>query len=104
MDHNSYLVERLPVTSRGTHCDLPAPKNQYSSDVCIDTDVPIFATLSNPIVYYGRNGQIDERETEMMSVRWRVFEFTRKIPQEEQKDLPPCPRCFGELVFLDEQF
>ena len=45
-----------------------------------------------------------ERETEMMSVRWRVFEFSRKIPQEEQKDLPPCPRCFSELVFLDEQF
>ena len=42
---------------------LPAPKNQYSSDVCIDTDVPIFATSSNPIA---RNGQIDERETEMM--------------------------------------
>ena len=83
---------------------LPVPKNQYSSDVCIDTDVPIFATSSNPIVYYGRNGQIDERETEMMSVRWRVFEFTRKMPQEEQKDLPPCSRCFGELVFLDEQF
>ena len=45
-----------------------------------------------------------ERETEMMSVRWRVFEFSRKIPQEEQKDLPPCPLCFGELVFLDELF
>ena len=83
---------------------LPAPKNQYSSDVCIDTDVPIFATSSNPIVYHGRNGQIDERETEMMSVRWRVFEFTRTIPQADQKDLSPCPRCFGELVFLDEQF
>ena len=83
---------------------LPAPKNQYSSNVCIDTDVPIFANSSNPIIYQGRNGQIDERETEMMSVRWRVFEFSRKILQEEQKELSPCPRCFGELVFLDEQF
>ena len=84
--------------------DLPAPKNQCSSDVCIDTDIPIFATSSNPIVYHGRNGQIDECETEKMSVRWRVFEFTQKIPQADQKDLSPCPRCFGELVFLDEQF
>ncbi len=46
--------------------------------------------LRNPIVYHGRNEQIDERETEMMSVRWRVFEFTRKIPQADQKDLSPC--------------
>ena len=49
---------------------------------------PIFATLSNAIFYYGRNGQIDERETEIIwFVWWRVVEFTRKIPQAEQKDL-----------------
>jgi hypothetical protein len=65
----------------------------------------IFATLSDAIFYYGRNGQIDERETEIIwFVWWRVFDFTRKIPQAEQKDLSPYPRCFDELVFLDEQF
>ena len=83
---------------------LPAPKNQYSSDVCIDSDIPIFATSSGPIVYYGRNGRIDERETEMMSVRWRVFQLNHAIPEEEQKNLVPCPRCFAELVLLDENF
>lgn len=83
---------------------LPAPKNLHSRDICIDNDIPIFATSSAPIVYYGRNGQIDERETEMMSVRWRVFELNRNIPQAEQKDVSPCPRCFAELVLLDEQF
>ena len=84
---------------------LAAPNNQYSSDVCIDTDVPIFVTLSNAIFYYGRNRQIDERETEIIwFVWWRVFEFTRKIPQLEQKDLSTYSRCFDELVFLDEQF
>jgi hypothetical protein len=49
---------------------LAAPTNQYSSDVCIDTDVPIFATLSNANFYYGRNGQIDERETDIIWFVW----------------------------------
>ena len=83
---------------------LPAPKNQYSNDVCIDTDIPVVATSKEPIVYHGRNGRIDERETEMMAVRWRVFELNKKIPEEEQKDISPCPRCFAELVLLDEDF
>ena len=83
---------------------LPAPKNQYSNDVCIDTDIPIVATSKEPIVYYGRNGRIDERETEMIAVRWRVFELNKKIPEEEQKDISPCPRCFAELVLLAEDF
>ena len=25
-------------------------------------------------------------------------------PEEEQKDISPCPRCFTELVLLDEDF
>jgi hypothetical protein len=83
---------------------LPAPKNQYSNDVCIDTDIPIFATSKEPIVYHGRNGTLDERETEMMAVRWRVFELNKNIPQEEQKDIAKCPRCFAELVLLDEDY
>ena len=83
---------------------MPAPKNQYSNDVCIDTDIPIVATSKEPIVYHGRNGRIDERETKMMAVRWRVFELNKKIPEEEQKDISPCPRCFAELVLLAEDF
>ncbi len=82
---------------------LPAPKNQHSSDICIDAHIPVFATSKEPIVYRNRNGQIDERETEMMSVRWQVFELNRIIPQNEQKDITACPRCFAELVLLDEE-
>ena len=82
---------------------LPAPKNQHSSDICIDADIPVFATSKEPIVYRSRNGQIDERETEMLSVRWRVFELNRIIPQNEQKDITACPGCFAELVLLDEE-
>ena len=94
----------LLLLLEGHTVHLPAPKNQYSSDVCVDNDIPIFATSSRPIVFYGRNGRIDERETEMMSVRWKVFELNHAIPEKEQKEIEPCPRCFAELVLLDEDF
>ena len=45
-----------------------------------------------------KNGAIDERETEMMSVRWKVFYFNRQIPQTEQKEVSPCPACFARLI------
>ena len=93
----------LLLLLEGHTIHLSAPKNQYSSDICIDTDIPIFASSSCPILFYGRNGQIDERETEM-SVRWRLFEFNHAIPQNEQKEIEPCSRCFAELVLLDEDF
>ena len=38
----------------------------------------------------------------MMAARWKVFQFTRHIPQSEQIELPLCARCFSELVMLGE--
>ena len=92
----------LPLKGHTSH--LPTPKNQYSCDVCIDSDIPTFGTSSRPIVFYGRNGRVAERETEMMSVRWRLFELNHAIPEKEEKEIEPCPLCFAELVLLDEDF
>ena len=103
MEPHSYCLERFAFASRGPQRTLASSQNQYSNDVCIDTDITIVATSKEPIVYHGRNGRIDERETEMMAVRWRVFELNKKIP-EEQKGISPCPHCFAELVLLDEDF
>ena len=36
----------------------------------------------------------------MMDVRWKIFDFTHRIPQVDQKIITPCPRCFTELVLL----
>ena len=46
-----------------------------------------------------RAGVLDERETKMMRVRWRVFPFSSQISEAEQLQVPPCPRCFAELVY-----
>ena len=86
--------------------NLPAPMNHYSRDVCIDSDVPVFATSSEPIFYYEGNDTDKTKfagENEQMRVRWKHFHFTYQIPVEEQiHDIPKCPSCFSNLVLLTE--
>ena len=76
---------------------LPAPKSHYAKDIAFTGDTPIFATGKNPIVFV-KNGALDEKETEMMNVRWKIFRFHAQIPQEKQKQLPPCGKCFATLI------
>lgn len=78
---------------------LPAPKTHYSQDILFDKDTPIFCTSKVPFVYIKR-GVVDDRETEMMSVRWRVFTFNYQIAQHEQVEMAPCAHCFAQLILL----
>ena len=59
----------------GETVKLPAPKNYFSADIVIDTDVPIFATSKCEIVYKGPFNTNVDRETEMMANRWNVYKF-----------------------------
>ena len=59
---------------------------------------PIFCTAKEELSFV-RAGVLDERETEMMRVRWRVSAFSSPISEAEQLQVPPCPRCFAELVY-----
>lgn len=87
----------LLLLLEGQLVHLPAPKSHYAKDIVFNQDTPIFATGKNPIVFV-KNSVLDEKETEMMSVRWKVFRFHSQIPKEEQKDIPPCGRCFATLI------
>ena len=40
---------------------------------------------------------IDERETEMMSVRWKIFHLNVQIQKDVQKELGNCCKCFATL-------
>lgn len=81
----------------GQNTKLPAPKNHFAKDIVIDKDTPIFATGPYRIKHVGRVN--DDRENHMMEVRWRVFEFYRRLTEAEINDnIPPCPRCFAEFV------
>ena len=79
---------------------LPAPKTHYTRDIVFNKDTPIFTTGNNPIVFV-KNGAIDEKETEMMMVRWKIFRFHAQISQEKQREIYPCGKCFATLVLGD---
>ena len=81
---------------------LPAPKTHYAKGITFNLDTPIFATGKGPIVF-SLSGIVDERETDMMAVRWNVFTFHVQIAPSEQKDLLPCGRCFAELVLGENE-
>ena len=84
--------------------NLPTPKNHYTTNVCIDHahDVPIFATPKDTIKYRSPYNAEGKNEDDMMASRWKVFYFTHSIPEEEQKDIAPCPHCFFKLALMGE--
>ena len=85
----------------GKTVKLPAPKNISSEDIVISTNVAIFATSKSPIKYRRSYKASDDRETEMMAARWKNYEFHHQSSPKEQKNLPPCQRCFAKLVVFD---
>ena len=89
------LLEGQPV-------HLPAPKTHFEHDITFDKQTPIFCTAKQPLVYIS-GGAVDERETEMMSVRWKMFSFSHQIPHDKQKDVKPCGYCFAHLVLDNKE-
>jgi len=94
--------KELLLLLEGQTVHLPSPKNQYTKDISLSTDTPIFATSKSKIRYTGKFNVTDKMEDDMMDARWKFFEFFYQIPQSDQKDLVPCPKCFCELVLLEE--
>ena len=83
--------------SEGDTVHFPTPKNQMSKDIVLEKDTPFFATSDAPLVLIN-NGSIDQVNTEMMNVRWRMFKLHKQIPRDEQRDINPCGHCFAELL------
>ena len=86
----------------GAPCKLSRLKNLYATDLYIPrtNTLPFFATGPKPIEYVGSYGVTDKRESDMMDSRWRVFEFTYKVPRNQILLLDPCGRCFVEFAML----
>lgn len=81
----------------GDTVHLPTPKNFKMKDIIFDKDTPFFATADAPITLV-RGGAVDSVNTEMMSVRWRAFQFSYQVKENERLELKPCNRCFADLV------
>ena len=81
---------------------LPAPKNHYSKDIEVKSDIPVFATGIDRIKFITKYNMENERETAMMDSRWHYVELKKQIPKEEQREIFPCTVCFSKLVLLGE--
>ena len=81
----------------GQPVHLPAPKSHFCKDIVFDKDKPIFGPSKYELVFV-RGGVVDERESEMMKVRWQIFHLSCQILQQHQKAVPPCGKCFARLV------
>ena len=68
----------------GQTVHLPAPKCHYAKHIVFETDTPTFCTDKHELVFI-KGGCIDERETEMMRVRWKIFNFFSQIPHSRVK-------------------
>ena len=87
----------------GATVNLNRPRNMYATDLQINkkNDIPIFATGKDRIIFKGVHGVEDKRETDMMSCRWRYFEFNQSLPTSKiDRAAVSCKRCFANLVLL----
>ena len=87
----------LLLLLEGQQVHLPAPKSHFAKDITFKGDTPIFCTTKRPLTYV-KNGCVDYRETEMMTVRWKVFNLTKQIPESEQQNLEMCSSCYARLI------
>ena len=68
----------LLLLLEGHEVHLPEPKTHYRCDFSLKGDTPIFCTAKEEISFV-HAGVLDERETKMMHVCWRVFAFSLQI-------------------------
>lgn len=52
--------------------------------------------------YMLRGGEVDDRETEMMAVRWKVFVFFYQIPASKQLEIPSCGSSMLRKIYLQQ--
>ncbi len=87
----------LLLLLEGQPMHLSTPKTHFAKDIVLESDTPVFCTSKGPILYV-KGGSIDDRESEMMRVRWRHIEFRHQIEIEKQKCIQPCAYCFSHFL------
>ena len=62
-----------------------------------NVNIPLSSLYST--VTLVKNGILLQKETEMMSVRWKIYNFFYQIPENEQVEIQPCGHCFVDFLF-----
>ena len=87
----------LLLLLEGQTVHLPAPKTHCSKDIVFGKYTPIFCTSKHHLIFV-KGGQVDEKEKEMMAVRWKAIKFNQQIPPDQQKEITASGHCFAELM------
>jgi hypothetical protein len=82
----------------GDKIHIPTPKTHFAQDVILEKDTPIFCTGPSRIRKFSRAGDVNEIESQMIEIRWKIFIFFHQVMTADAKDVPSCPRCFANLV------
>ena len=73
----------------GQTVHLPAPKTPYRQDILLQGDTQLyFVPVRMNLVMY-EAVLLMTGKTQMMKVRWRVFNLFHQIPEEQQESAPP---------------
>jgi len=80
---------------------IPSPKTHFAQDIIFNKDTPIFCTAAEEFAFYS-HGKHKQIESDMMKVRWETFTFFHQITVMEAKEIPPCPKCFAELILVEQ--
>ena len=80
----------------GAAVHFAAAKTVYSKDIELTQNTPVFATSKASISFIA-GSMLDARESEMMNVRWRIFQFKHQFDERVQKCVPACGHCFAEM-------
>ena len=81
----------------GNKIHVLTPKAHFAEDFLLEKDTPIFRTTPSR-THIISNGTVNETESEMTGVRWTTFQFFHQMEKEDVNDVPPCPKCFADLV------
>ena len=77
----------------------PKSKTHFAKDTAFVKDTQHLFHKQTTIDFYQEwYGIVDDRETEMMAVRWKIISFNYQIPLNRQIQIPLCGRFFTTLL------
>jgi len=94
---DSCLYDFVLSRSQENIVHFAAPNTTYNQGIEFCKDTPIFATAKPPMSFV-KGSVIDDRKTEMMNVRWRLFTFKHQCDINCQKTVPSCTHCFATML------
>ena len=81
---------------------MQSSKSHFPKDIVFCADTLFFCTSKHELIFI-KGACIDEKETKMTRVRWRIFSFFSQIPENEQRNVHPCARCFAKFILNDNE-